>query len=251
MNKIEGMHRHWPAALCLALAALPAAYGAELPPLGLYRIDFQADLAFPDAPVRVSSTVDGASGDTTATNSAGPYSATRQYKGERPVTHCVKAITGGAPLPPQALACTNQRTVKTKDGWDVTASCPGSQMHLTIRQLDQERWEFVHHVTMLSTGRGPSMAGVDMVLRQQAQHGATPEEREKARQQLAQVPAMQQQNDAKYAEAIARMQRERDTTTDPQEKAALTAALAKLAPGNPTMLASSRQLWTRISNSCQ
>ncbi|HEY0061195.1 MAG TPA: hypothetical protein VGC21_03675 [Telluria sp.] len=250
------MQNHFQVTHSLQVLLAPAlvwgsiAGAAELPPLGLYRIDTDGAMQYAGNPTRLQSSTDGASGDTTARWKSGEHSATRQFKGEGPVTHCVKAITGGAPLPPQALACKDQRTTVTKDGWLHSATCPHGKITLAIRQLDKDRWEYVNRVTMLSTGAAPSMAGMEMLLKQQAQHGATAQERAQAQQQLAQLPAMQTEADSKYAATIAQMKAEMEKTRDPEVKAALQTALARLAPGNPTMHGSARTIWTRIANTC-
>ncbi|SHH24601.1 hypothetical protein [Massilia sp. CF038] len=238
--------------VCAVLGAL-GSYGhaAELPPPGLYRIDFDGTMQFAGNPTQVRSTTDGANGDTTAVWKDGKREVERQFKGNAPVTHCIKPSKGGVPLPPQAQACTGQTTTAIKDGWITSASCPSMNIRLTIRQLDKDRWEYVNDVTMVTTGAAPSMAGMEMILKQQAEHGATAEERAKARQQLAQLPAMQKERNTQYADTIAHMREEMNNTTDPEEKAAIQTALARMAPGNPTMHGASRQIWTRIGNACK
>lgn len=236
----------------LAFGAIaPAALAGELPPPGLYRIDFDGAMAFAGNPTQVQMTTDGASGDTAARWTAGAHSADRQFKGDAPVTHCVKPVKGGMPpLPPQALACTAQTTSRTKDGIVLTATCPHGKTSIAIRQLDKDRWEYLTEVAMVATGAAPQLAAMEPMLKHQAQHGETADIRARARQQLADLPRMQKETDATYASTIARMEEELRKATDPEEKAAVRAALASLRPGTPTMQARSRALWTRIGNAC-
>lgn len=112
----------------------------ELPPLGLYRIDTDGTMTFNGNPAEVRITTDGATGNTASHHRMGAHSAAREFKGTGPVTHCVKAITGGTlPLPPQAGACRVDGSTKTKDGFVQSASCPFGKLDQTVRQLDRDR----------------------------------------------------------------------------------------------------------------
>lgn len=239
-----GPHQHADAAAPVAMAGMP--------PPGLYRIDMDSSMAFAGKPGQVEVATDGDSGDTTARHSAGSASSTRLFKGTAPVTQCVKSANAATlPMPPGGpLSCTGQSTTKTADGLVHTSTCPGQKIAMTIRQLDKERWEYLVDVTMLTTGAAPSMAGMTYMLKQQVQHGATAQERAQAQQQLGEMAGLQKETDAQYAQAVADMKQELSQSTDPAEKAALQAALTRLAPGNPTMTAHSRQVWTRIADSC-
>jgi len=248
-----------PAALvCRLLLAVPtfvatavSALAGELPPPGLYRIDSDAAMAFSGNPTQIQMTTEGASGDTAARWTAGAHSAQRQFKGEAPVMHCIKAVKGGAPwLPPQAMTCTGQTMTRTKEGFVHTATCPSGKTTIAIRQLDKDRWEYLIDVAMVASGGAPQMASMEPMLKQQAQHGETAEVRARAQQMLADLPRMQKETDATYAATVARMEEELRKTTDPDEKAGLRAALANLRAGAPTMQARSRAIWTRIANAC-
>ncbi|WP_028100344.1 hypothetical protein [Pseudoduganella violaceinigra] len=243
------------AALLLAAGALASqpslAAPVELPPLGLYRIDTDGTMAFSGNPTQVRITTEGEHGDTSARWQAGANSATRDFKGSGPVTHCVKAVTGGTlPLPPQANACTVQSITRIKDGFTQTANCSFGRLDLTVHQLDKERWEYLTDMTMMTTGAAPDMSVLAPMLKQQAEHGETPEIRARAKQQLAGLPGMQKQGDATYAATIARMKAEMETSTDPEEKAGIRMALDRMQAGTPTMKTRSRTVWTRISNVC-
>jgi len=228
-----------------------SALAGQMPPPGLYRIDSDATMAFSGNPTQVQMTTDGASGDTAARWTAGAHSANRQFKGEAPVTHCVKAVKGGSPwLPPLAMTCTGQETTRTKDGFVHTATCPSGKTTIAIRQLDKDRWEYLTDVAMVASGAAPQMAAMEPMLKQQAQHGETAEVRARAQQMLADLPRMQKESDANYASTIARMEEELRKTTDPEEKAAVRAALAGMRAGAPGMQARSRAIWTRIANAC-
>lgn len=244
-------HRPTPLARMLGVLLLVAgpAIGAELPPLGLYQIDSDGTMAFAGNPAQVRIATDGANGDQTAHYSANGATSTRQFKGNGPVTYCVKSVTGGT-LPPQANACKLQSTTQLKDAFVHAVSCPFGKLTLTVRQLDKTHWEYINEVDMVTTGAAPNLSALVPMLEQQAEHGATPKERAEARRQLAQLPQMQKEGDAAYAQTIARMQQELRTATDPKERAAIQASLAAMAPGIPTMKTRSRTVWTRISDSC-
>jgi hypothetical protein len=240
------------AALGLAAAGAGAAPVApvELPPLGLYRIDSDATIGYHATPAETRITTDGASGDTRARYTVGERSATRQFKGTAPVTHCVKAVTGGVFPVPNANTCSVKAFTRTKDGFTQTAQCAFGTLHLTVHRLDKDRWEFLHDVQMTSTGAAPNLSAIKPLLEQQAAHGETPEQRARAKQQLADLPTQQKQGDATYAAMIAKMNESLRTSTDPEERAAIRGALARLQPGTPTMKTRARMVWTRIGDSC-
>lgn len=240
------------AALVFAAAAAEAAPGlpVELPPLGLYRIDTDATIGYHDTPAETRIATDGASGDTSARYTVGERSATRQFKGTAPVTHCVKAVTGGVFPVPNAGACSVKAFTRIEDGFTQTAQCTFGTLHLTVHRLDKDRWEFLHDVQMTSTGGAPDLAAIKPLLEQQAAHGDTPEMRARAKQQLADLPAQQKQGDATYAAMIAKMNATLRTSTDPDEQAAIRLALSRLQAGAPTMKTHARMVWTRIGDSC-
>jgi hypothetical protein len=237
----------WLAAGCATAA--PAA-PVELPPLGLYRIDTDATIGDHDAPLETRIATDGASGDTSARYTVGERSATREFKGTAPLTHCVKAVTGGVFPIPDANTCSVKAFTRTKDGFTQTAQCSFGTLHLTVHRLDKDRWEFLHDVQMTSTGAAPNLSAIKPLLEQQAAHGDTAEMRARAKQQLADLPNQQRQGDATYAAMIAKMQEALRTSTDPEEQAAIRTALARLQPGTPTRKTRARMVWTRISNAC-
>jgi hypothetical protein len=240
------------AAFALAAAAATAAPGAplELPPLGLYRIDTDATLGPNGLPVETRLTTDGGTGDTSARYSVEGRSVTRQFQGTAPVTHCVKAITGGVFPIPNANSCSVKAFTRTKDGFTQTARCAFGTLTLTVHRLDQDRWEFLHDVQMTSTGGAPNLSAIKPLLEQQAAHGETPEIRARATQQLADLPGQQKQGDATYAALIAKMNETLRTSTDADEKAAIRVALARMQAGTPTMKTRARMVWTRIGDSC-
>jgi len=240
-------------ALVLAAACLPAAAEkpVELPPLGLYRIDMDSTMRPAGQPLTMQQTTDGASGDTTARWKAGDRSVMRQFKGDGPVTHCVKAVTGGiAPPPSQVGVCSTNAFTRIANGFVQTAHCEFGTMTVTVHQLDKSHWEFLHDITLTTTGAAPNVGVLAPLLKQQAAQGATAEERERARQQLAALPRMQQQGDATYAAMVAKMNEELRRTSNPQERAAIQAALERMRPGTPTMVSHARAVWTRISDTC-
>lgn len=247
--------RRLTAACSLAAAAATAAPATpalpvELPPLGLYRIDTDATIGDHATPAETRIATDGASGDTQARYTVGERSAERQFKGTAPVTHCVKSVTGGVLPLPNANSCSVKAFTRIADGFTQTAQCAFGTLKLTVHRLDKDRWEFLHDVQMTATGAAPDLGAMKPLLEQQAAHGETPEVRARARQQLADLPRMQKQGDAAYAALIAKMQEQLRTSADPDEKAALRAALARMQAGSPTMKTHARIVWTRIADSC-
>lgn len=244
----------------LAAVVLPMLYAslqasvlaAELPPPGLYRIDMDSTMAFAHQPTEARMITQGSNGDTQAQWKTGPQSVSRQSKGSAPLSQCVK-LNNGVPLMPPGgpMSCKSQQTSKTSKGVVHTAMCPMGKISTTIRQLDSARWEYLIDVDMVNGGPGTSTGGMALVLKHQAENGASAQERAKAKVQLAELPALQKELDAGRAEAIADLQKELSSTTDPAEKAQLQTALTRMAPGAPVMKAHSRQVWTRIADTCK
>lgn len=225
-------------------------FAADVPPPGLYRIDMDSTMSFAGNPGETRMVTKGDNGDTDAQWRSGERSASRQFKGEAPVTHCVKP-SSGTPLPPDAMmGCTAQKTTKTAGGSVHTSTCPMGKISIAIRQLDKDRWEYLTDVAMVNAPVSGGPDGMANILAHQAKHGATAKDRAEAQKQLAEWSASRKEMDVQRAEALAEMQNELAATTDPEEKAALQQALSRMAPGAPVMNARSRAVWTRIANGC-
>lgn len=238
--------------LSLMLAASCAsAVAASTPPPGLYRIDMDSTMSMAGHPTQTRMRTQGSSGDTEARWSKGKETVARQFKGDQPVTVCIKP-DAGTPLPPEAtMGCTAQSTSKTADGFVATSSCPMGKITIAVRQLDKERWEYLTDVAMVQGPVTGAPDGMARVLEHQVKHGATAAERAEAQQQLKEWKQARQQGDAARAEALAELQQQLAAATDPEEKAALQQALSGMAPGAPVMNARSRAVWTRIGGSCK
>lgn len=238
--------------LSLMLAASCAgAFAAGTPPPGLYRIDMDSTMSTAGNPTETRMVTQGANGDTAAQWRKGAETVARQYKGDKPVTVCIKP-NAGTPLPPEAtMGCTAQSTSKTADGLVATSSCPMGKITIAARQLDKERWEYLTDVAMV---QGPVTGGPDgmaRVLEHQVKHGASAAERAQAQQQLKEWKEARKEGDDARAAALAELQQELAAATDPGEKAALQQTLSGMAPGAPLMNARSRAVWTRIAGSCK
>ncbi len=223
-----------------------------MPPPGLYRIDSDTSMNLaPNAVARQRQ--DGASGDTAARNRVnGKTGGEQLYKGSGPVTHCVKTQVGqGAALPPDfaVAACGKQTTAVVANAIVHTAQCPSGSTKLTIRRLDQASWEYVTEASV--RGGGPAdLNTLRPMLEQMAKHGANAEERAKAARQLAALPQLQEQTNAKRAETIAQLSKSQANAKTAEEAAALKAALQQLQRGGSPVGGNSRVRWTRIGDSC-
>lgn len=236
----------WLALLCGA----PPAWAGELPPPGLYRIDTDGTISPNGADLSTRIAHDGASGDARAEYRAGKDSALRQHKGDGPITHCISTLNGAPSLPFVQAGCTSRIVGRSKDTVVVSAVCPSATSMLTIRQLERDRWEHLTETQLYSPKDGPQLGGMAAMLRQQAQHAPTAEQRAKAQRQLDAMPAMQQELNARHAETRAMLEQKLRSATEPGEQAGLRAALAQLGGGAKTTQFRARAVWTRIADTC-
>ena len=238
-------------ALALAASCMGLHLGAaasDTPPPGLYRIDSDATSDIGDKSGEMRTITKGDSGDTEIQWRQGERSKVRQFKGDKPVTHCVKS-SKGPPLPPEATSCTTESTSKTAAGVTHTSICPMGKLSVTIRQLGKDRWEYLADMAMVAGAAG-GHDGMSHVLAHRAKYGATAQERAQAQQQLKEWAQTQKEEDAARAQTILEMQAELKNTTDPVEKAELAKSLADMGPGAPVQKTRVRNVWTRIASTC-
>ena len=139
----------------------------------------------------------------------------------------------------------------TVDGHTIGIKVTGTENDpLTIRQLDATHWEFLSEVDQGSATVVPTMAPMAAVLKHQAQHGATAQERADAERQLAALPRMQTEMDQQRASTLAMFEQQLREAKTAEEKEGLRRAIAQLQ-GTPALKGQSRALWTRLSNACK
>jgi hypothetical protein len=176
----------------LAVAGVANAADDYAPPPGLYRVDTDSTMSKPGGTLlTVQTNENGATGGVTRSGSGGVAATTRQYRGEGPVTVCVKAPLKEMPaeLVP-AGACSSSAPVVRGGVATFKSSCAFGDITTTMRKVDAKTWESVTHTVQksLTGGAGGIAANISMMragLERQAKEG-TPEQREEARQALAQ-----------------------------------------------------------------
>ncbi len=176
-----------------AVAGVAHAADEYAPPPGLYRVDTDNLMGKPGGtPLTMQTRENGATGGVTRSGSVnGAAAKTRQYQGEGPVTVCVKAPLKAVPaeLVP-AGACPSAAPVVRGGVATFKSSCEFGDITTTMRKVDAKTWETVTHTVQksMSGGAGGVAANISMMragLERQAKEG-TPEQREEARQALAQ-----------------------------------------------------------------
>jgi hypothetical protein len=249
LSTCQGIMR---AATLLALAGVgqcALAASERIMPPGLYRIDMDGVSSGPGNQYSTSSRVDGATGKTVTSSRVGNMSAAqRTYKGDGPVTHCISSVNQWQ-MPGGPLQCTKQSTRQVGDATEHTASCPTGNVKFTMRRLDENRWEQISEVNMGSANVPPNLMARKPMLEMAAREAKTPEQRAEAARQLAALPALQKQTEDKRGEAAAMMADAMRKSTDPVERESLRKSIAAL---NGTMQSThrTRQVWTRIADSC-
>ena len=177
----------------LAVAGVANAADDYAPPPGLYRVDTDNMMSKPDrTPLTVQTRENGASGGVTRSGSVnGAAATTRRYQGEGPVTVCVKAPLTAVPaeLVP-AGACPSSAPVVRGGVATFKSNCEFGDITTTMRKVDAKTWESVTHTVQKSMkgGTGGIAANISMMragLERQVKEG-TPEQREEAREALAQ-----------------------------------------------------------------
>lgn len=211
-------------AVAFASAAAVLAAGQVAPPPGDYRIDSETTTTVRSGPM-VMKTVQRLDGETGATTveQTGPDGAvtTQSYPGQGRHHWCVKRP--GAPPPAPSNCKTQAFNALPGGGSTYQTACSGGQLISdTFRKLADGRWERTFKTRQTPTGGAPvpaqtsaAMAPVIAQIEEQIRSGP-PEEREAAKQQLA----------------------------------ALKASLGGGAvPGNETVI-ESREIWTKVSETC-
>ena len=236
-------------ALLLLDSASATAISDAMPTPGLYRIDTDGTIKahpYGGAPLRNRIETDGKTGNTTATVSGpGQNPITRQYAGTGEQTYCMKSL---AVVAPPTAGCVSPPGKITKDGMVMENKCGYLDATTTIRKIDDKTWEYTTKTVMRNQNQAQAMqdnaAGMRMMMENMAKNAATPEDREKARQALAQLPAMTAQLKQQQAQVDA-MQPQIDAHRAEAESRGMV-----MPADNRTREIIGVQRWTRIADHC-
>lgn len=233
------------------LLAAGSATAAGLDPLtpspGWYRIDSDVKFTGPNGGVTIEGKTSGATGATvTRTKAGGSDTGDRLSKGE-PMMRCVRPRADA--LPPLPTGCKRQDTRRDGEQAIHTAVCPSGTTRMTVRRLDKDRWEYLSEHVIASSIAAPNLAYLRPVLEAEIKHGKTAAARLKAEQQLAQLPAMQAQMTGQHAQVLEKMVASEKVEQNPQARKALAATIAGMRGARP-MSARTRDVWTRVAESC-
>lgn len=242
-------------ASCMALVALlgmrcvAVAAGADplLMPPGLYRINSEVKFIGANGGFTMEGSTDGASGVVVTRRRTAMSDTGDEYSEIEPEVRCVHANPGG--LPPLPANCKHQGTKRVGAEAIHTAVCPSGTTTMTVRRLDKNRWESRGEQSITSSIAAPNLDYLRPVLKHEIKHGKTALARLKAKQQLAELPALQAEVTNQHADTLAMMIKSFNEETDPKAKKALAATIADMQGAKP-MKASTRFVWTRIAESC-
>lgn len=236
-----------------AMAPARAAHTERVLPPGQYLIDMEASANRPQGVTSIHAHTDGANGNSTLRTRTGAIDGGEQLvHGKAPQSYCVRGSAGEAlPVAPDggALKCTRQSTSEVGDTVVHRAVCPAGNVKLSLRRLDEKRWEYVSEIEMGSTSAQPNLDALRPTIEQEAREGKTPAARAKAARMLAELPAMQAEMVDKRSAAADKLGAALRKSTDPAERAALEKTIA-LMQGTMPMTARTRYIWTRIADTC-
>lgn len=239
------------AALLLACSGALAAGTAKRLPMGLYKIDTGASMGAPDGSYSMQGKVDGASGKTVLTNRLRGVTGPAQHSDGPPVTHCIASANMWR-LPNidnTTSHCTRQETKVVGEQVEHRAYCPSGNVKVTLRQLDQQRWEYITEVTMDGKGAAPNLMFMKPALKEAIARAKSPLEKAEAERRLAELESQQNQMVDQRGAAVAKLSDEMRRSKDPEEKETLRKTIA--AMGGPMPLTSvTREIWTRIADTC-
>ena len=249
------MARVWQGAAVLALACV-AQLAVATPtdkrlPLGLYQIDRASTMGAPDGSYSMASKLDGASGKIVHRNRVGENTGAPQSVAGAPLTHCVSSVNMWRlpTLDSTSSKCTRQETRAVGDKLEHRAFCPHGNVKLTVRQLDQRRWEYVTEVEMGGKGVPPNLMFLKPALKDAIVRATSPLEKAEAERALAELDNQQRQMVGKRGEAVAKLSDAMRRSKDPEEKETLRKTIAAMG-GTPPLTAVTREIWTRIADTC-
>ena len=176
------------------LANAADAVAAAYPPPGLYRIDSDAPTKQNGGDQILQHLIqDGVTGKAQITgHSAHTAESSKEFAGTGPTTYCMPALAAGGALPVKS-GCKASRGAPGEHSINYITVCGGMKLATTITRVDEKTWVYktVSAQSSAPMTGGPNYAGMAVVLVDQAAHGATAEERAKAKSQLSQIGEMQ------------------------------------------------------------
>ncbi len=222
------------------------------PPAGEYRVDSDTTTTHTTVAgiLKRDQHIEGATGRTTVTDTApGAPPVTRVYPGEGPYNACMGTASGP---PPRGLgmACSTGPYTASPGGSSMSADCGAVKLDEQWRRIDDRTWERVLHSSYSTVGvnnSGSPTAAIEM-----AMAGMSPEERARARVELAKLPT-RADRDAAMAPVIAQLE-EQVRTGSPSDAAMAKEQLAAIkgrSGGAHDTVIDMRERWTRISDACK
>lgn len=254
-SRTARLYRLGASAALAALVTLPqlvtAADADKRLPLGLYQIERESTMGAPDGSYSMHSKVEGASGTVVNRNRVGNIKSAPTTYAAPPLMHCVSSVNVWR-MPTShgtASQCTRQQTSVVDGRIEHRAVCPHGDVKLTVRQLDQRRWEYVTEVAMGSKHVAPNLMFLKPVLKDAIARAKTPQERAEAQRLFAELESQQTHMVDKRGETIAQLTGAMQRSKDPQEKETLRKTIASMG-GTMPLAAVTREVWTRIADTC-
>lgn len=233
-----------------------AASSPDVPPPGLYQIDKDSNVVWPERGASMRQRDDGASGDIHNHRTlGGSRDVDMSSKGTGPTTHCI--LKHAETLPNAVLAsnasCKNQPGMQTNGGFVNKAICASSVVTLTSHRIDGKTWEIAMAISTSPTSAPDQTAssGPDLrALRFMHQPNASAKEREELAQTLAKMSEIErgQANQAAKSMAFLNALEAHPHAVGTAEKTSLEKQ--GVGKANAAFEAVSKERWTRIADSC-
>jgi hypothetical protein len=250
--RVQPARRNVP--VCLALLVAGPVMAATLtghPPAGDYRIDSDSTITHTTVAgtLKTEQHIEGATGRTTVTQTApGGPPVSRVLAGEGPYSVCLVEPT--APPPRGVGTCATGTYKASPGGSTASVDCGALKLDQQWRRIDDRTWERVLHTshsTVALNNSGSPAAAMEM-----AMAGMSPEERARARVELAKMPSAADR-DAAMAPVIAKLE-EQARTGSPSDAAMAREQLAMMkgrSSGAPDTFTDVRERWTRVADVCK
>lgn len=157
------------AAACLSVSGAALAFESVknivYPSPGFYRVvskSTQKDNAGGKPGMTHEIEQDSATGNArTTTTRPGDAAITNTYAGQGPINQCIKPLSASGAMP-AATTCKTSAPVVGTNTLTYTSVCAGMKMHITIKKIDDQNWEYL---TAVNYGAGDQAATQTMVQR--------------------------------------------------------------------------------------
>ena len=174
----------------------------------------------------------------------------RTFKGDKPVTSCVKPATAADAPVNSPFACKTLNKQASENSSSFSAACRSAPIENAFRRIDPRTWEHTMTVRLLAD-RTPARSAREAIAF--GLPGMSAAERAQGKRAMAELPS-QSQMDAMNAKLLKDVEDEVRTASSPEDAESARLSLQKLreVQGGTTVQQTIRtkERWTLISSTC-